>query len=349
MAVLPPGADPWPRAAGGATPTQLSLLAELRAQSLQFASPLTVASLAVAGHPPATLVSYERRIAGLPTRLRDGAVLLPDGAGSPSADALARQIADTLPFDLATLRIAGPAGLHGEAGARSFGGGSVRAVVRDLQEALSLDGGFDGFFARLGRGTRRNVRDSRVTARQRGIRFHWRAAMRELPHAELAELCLNNMPAPKPPRRLASIDQLLSLESRPFAVELRDRDGQLISIAGGYVRGDLALMLYQFNHRRFRSLGPSLMLRTFLIEQLCHDGIRDLAFVGSCAGLLLNACTSVPALDMLIVRDGTLPQLKQQLCCLAQPRSRIARLSGGWPPPATPAWQPLSAAAPADM
>ena len=143
---------------------------------------------------------------------------------------------------------------------------------------------------------------------------------------ELAELCQQNMPTPVSMRRISNALKLIGAQPNPYRAQVRDADGRLISVAGGFIHGDLALMLYQVNHQAQRALSPSLMLRSFIIEQLIANAVRKVGFVGSCAGLLLHACERVPAVEILIAHQSPISRLKLFACRAAQPHSRIAQL-----------------------
>jgi hypothetical protein len=120
----------------------------------------------------------------------------------------------------------------------------------------------------------------------------------------------------------------LAVQPRPFQAHLGQLVGHPLSVTGGFIEGDLALMTYQLNDRIFRSLSPSLMLRSFLVQALIERGVRYLAFVGGCAGLLYHQCTAAPAAEVLIVRRTFIARAKYLACTMiADPKSRITRLA----------------------
>jgi len=110
-------------------------------------------------------------------------------------------------------------------------------------------------------------------------------------------------------------------------VSLTHRDGHLISVAGGFVEGNLALVAYQLTRRADGDATRALMLRAFLARQLISRGARYLAFIGDCAGVFRDHCEPVPAADLLIVRNTRSARLKQQAHILARPGSPVAQLS----------------------
>jgi len=137
-----------------------------------------------------------------------------------------------------------------------------------------------------------------------------------------------NMPLPTRPRRLSKTIRFVARRPRQFHASLCQSGGKPISIAAGFVEDDLALMIYQVNDRAYRALNPSLMLRTFLVEHLIELGIRHLAFVGGCAGVLLHQCTIVPMEELLLVCKTITGRIKYLSgATLADPTNRIARLT----------------------
>lgn len=309
--------------------SQRSLLAELETQAFWHGSRIAAAPLELAGRKAGTVYSYERRVLGLGIGVRDGVVLLDAVSDRLPIASLTDQLGSAAPADLATFRVAAPAPIDliaGDRVARDRRTTSV-TVARDLQEVLPLGADYAAFLLSLGRSTRRNVRNCRQAAAELGIGFDWSTAEPAVDRNELEQLCRHNMPSPASGRRVRSIQQLISAQSRPFHVRLRSADGQLISAGGGFIQGELAFLLYQYNHCAFRALNPSLITRSFVIERLSGEGIRHLAFVGRCSGLLRHACDRVPAAEMLIARDSAWARLKKLACRIADPRSRIERLS----------------------
>jgi len=309
--------------------SQISRRVEIEAQALLNGSPIEVGTLRMAGREAGTILLYQRRLSGLATGIGDGVVLLHAGSEIPSDASIADQLMRATPFDLTTFRIVGGTAM-GSTPERLFRrDGRMQSVTirHDVQEALPLGSDYTEFLKTLGRGTRRNVENCRQQAKQRGVRFEWFADGSEANQTELKELCRNNMPTTLPTRRLNSVRRLIASQAHPYRADIRSADGQLISAAGGFIRDGVALMLYQFNHRAHRSFSPSLTLRSFIVEQLNSEGIRDLAFVGSCSGLLRHACERAPGTEILVTRNSLLSSIKLDLCRFAEPRSRIAYLS----------------------
>jgi Acetyltransferase (GNAT) domain len=309
--------------------SQTSLLAEVETQAFWNGSRIDVAPLELAGRKAGTVYSYERRIFGMGVGIRDGVVLLDAAPDSLSATSLADQIGGAAAADLATFRVAGPAPIDLSSTRRIVHGRCMTSVTvaRDVQEVLALGSSYAEFLQKLGRSTRRNVRNCRNLAAELGIGFKWSTGGPAADMRELKRLCRYNMPTASSGRRIASVHRLIAGQARPFHAYLRSARGKLISAGGGFMEGNLALLLYQYNHSAYRSLNPSLMMRSFIIEHLSDEGIRNLAFVGRCSGLLRHACDRVPAAEMLIARNSGWARLKHLACRIAEPRSRLVRLS----------------------
>jgi hypothetical protein len=310
------------------SPSQMSLLAELELQAFWHGDRISVAPLELAGRKAGTIYSYERRLLGLRLGIRHGVMLLDAAPERLPIGALADQVSDAAPADLATYRIAGPAGI--DLADRTC---VVRArqttsvtVALDTQEVLALGPSFDAFVESLGRSTRRNHRACRRVAAEAAIRFGWSTEGPATDPQELKQLCRCNMPTPSSARHISRMHRFISGKPRCFHATMRSAGGQLISAAGGFLEGDLALLLYQYNHSGYRALNPSLMMRSFMIERLCDEAIRRLAFVGKCSGLLLHACEPALAAEMLIMRNSVRSRLKKLACRIGKPAGKTGRL-----------------------
>ncbi len=79
--------------------------------------------------------------------------------------------------------------------------------------------------------------------------------------------------------------------------------------------------------RADHDLSPSLMTRSMLIQHLISQGVREIAFVGGCSGVLVHSCDRVRAADMLVVRTSASGIVKHWLARKIDPKGRVARLS----------------------
>jgi len=307
-----------------------SLVAEIEVKAHFDRAPLHKAEFRLDGAVVAEICSFERRLFGVATGIHDGAILLSETWEPRLMPWLCHRLQDAAPFDLATFRLAGPGMAQAAPNPMVIRNRTMTAIMsaRKMQEVMPLDEGFSLFLERLGRSTRRNVSRSLQQAAAEDIEFSFTTGAALSTESTLRSIAAKNMPFRQSLGKIASIERFVTAQPRPYRASLTRRDGHLVSLAGGFIEGELALIAYQLNHRADRDTSPSLMLRSFLVERLISEGVRSLAFIGSCAGLLLHYCEPVPAAELLIVGSHRAARLKHRVSLLAQPRSRVARLSG---------------------
>lgn len=306
--------------------TQRSLLAEMELQANRYGSPLIATQIGSSSEPAGTIHAYERRVGVWRTGIYDGALLLSPATSSAQTslrlDAVAPALVDV---DAMTLRIVA-AGASTQAESPPIA--EMIAQSARMKEVMALSDNYDGFLRTLGKHTRRNIAHARDWAKRDAINFSFVTEASSVASSRLSTLALLNMPRPVKPRRLLKTIRFLTAQPRPFQASLRQSVDHPFSVTGGFIEGDLALMAYQLNDRIFGNLSPSLMLRSFLVEALIARGVRYLAFVGGCAGLLYHQCAAVPAAETLIVRRTFLARTKCLACRLiTDPRNRIIRLT----------------------
>jgi hypothetical protein len=308
------------------TTSQRSLLAEIEGQAAWYNTALAIDTVpGIHG----VWLSYEHRWRGLNTGLRDGVVLLDESADSTRISWAADALAQSYKCDAFTLRIAskGPLTALTSRSTASLGSATVTISPSFVQEVLSLPEYPAQFTSQFSRDSRRNIERTRYRTEERGMRYRWSSEFHCPDMAELEELCRNNMPGAISAARVRSAMCFSRAQCEPFIADLRDSDGTLASVAGGFVEGRLALIMFQINHRAYREIGPSLSIRAFIAERLITSGVRHVAFVGKCSGILRHSCTRVPIIEMLVIPKRAFARLKHLICILAQPRSRIGRLS----------------------
>jgi hypothetical protein len=310
--------------------TQRSLLAEIELRAHRYNSQLQTMPVGPPGEPGGTIHFCERRVGGWRTGIYDGAVLLSGAASSAQIrlwlDSLAPALTDA---DAVTLRIIGP----GMPTQLSNSSQENRRVAKEtaqpikIQEVMPLADTFESFLRGLGKHTRRNMRHAQSRAKHDGIKFCFTTAESPVDRSKLLTLAKLNMPFPIEPRQFLGMIRLLAAQPRPFQANLSQLVDHPFSVTGGFIEGDLALMIYQINNRIFRGLSPSLMLRSFLVQALIERGVRHLAFVGGCVGPLYHQCTDVPAAEALIMRRTPVARAKHLACrVITNPRDRLRRL-----------------------
>jgi hypothetical protein len=311
------------------SPTQRSVLAGLQLQAHRFDSVIEAKDFRPENGSIGSVYMFERRIGRLTTGILDGVAII--RSGEPASERVRPEtLAEVLGNrSVATLQILGPE-RPAEPGspARSKRAGLQAPLDPFLvQEVMPLEASYDDLLRRLGKHTRRNIIQCRKWAADQAIKFHSSAAAGSLDYAALCELTKQNMPEPKNLAKLLKTVEFAASRGQQFQVALRSRE-KPFSVAGGFIEGDMALMVYQLNARTHRTLNPSLMLRGFLLEHLIERGVRYLAFVGGCAGVLQHQCMAVSAAELVLVRNKISGHITHRLgAILADTTSRLVRLA----------------------
>lgn len=301
------------------SPTLLSVLAEVKLQADRYRSPIEIVKLDARVGSNCWLYSFERRLLGLGTGVHDGVLIF---RGSHFSNVGPRALDEILGKRcVAALRVFSDTSNADFTPWKQF---AHCLSISNVREALPLASSYGEFLRALGKHTRRNIQQCRKWAAGEGIRVE----RRHLNSEEVSKLALQNMPTPKQPARILQTMRHALQQARPFELSLSMNGDELFSTAGGYIDGDCAFLIYQANDRRYRSLNPSLMLRAFLIEELIDRGVRHLAFVGGCAGVLMHQCDIVPTGELLLVRNTMLAGLKHWTAsALTNETNRIVRLA----------------------
>ena len=175
---------------------------------------------------------------------------------------------------------------------------------------LELPRTYDEFLAKVGPHTRRNLRYYRRKSELAGNEF--------CPDRSFKDLCAaarRLFPKAAYAKRKSDFQRCLAMiEAMPsrLLIGLRRRSSEWISLAAGWYVGDRAFLNLQLNDRTCRRESVSLVLRSYLIEQLINRGIRELVFwAGSSAPLSFYAA---PREEFMTYVD-----------CPSQPR-RLVRL-----------------------
>ncbi len=308
--------------------TNRSLLADIEVKAHYHHASLQATMLRLDGTVVANAYSFERRLLGLATGIREGVVLLSAAWQAHLVPWLCHRLQDFAAFDLATFRVAG-FGLAQSVPTRLTIRNRVMTAVmqaRNAQEVMVVDEHFGQFLDCLDRSTHRAIGGGQQHGAEydTGFRFASGAASND---SAWRNLVVEKKPIRHSFDRIASIERFVAAQSHPYQASLTHRDGRLISLASGFVEGNLALVAYQLTRRVDQDTNPALRLRSFLMRQLIGQGARYLAFIGECAGSLRDYCEPVPVADLLMVRNTRFARLKQHAHILIQPGSRAARLS----------------------
>jgi len=142
---------------------------------------------------------------------------------------------------------------------------------------LPLANTYDQFLEGLGSTTRHNFRYYRRRFEASDHRFIARLSM-----GELRSVALDLLPKSKCTARWRPTDierdlNMVAAASQPLAIALKHRDGEWLSVIGGWYRPGGAVLCFQCNNER--DFGPdslSVVLRGYLIELLILQGLEEL-------------------------------------------------------------------------
>jgi hypothetical protein len=305
-----------------------SMLADIEIKAHGDGAALKTTACILDGIEVATAYSFERKLGGIATGIHDGMVVLAPVWERHLTPWLCHRLQDLTGFELAIFRIPGVKMPDAAPEHFTIRNRSMAATMKAdrVREVMPLGNSFERLLDQTGRSTRRNMKRCVEYAAENGIEFSFAFEAADPHDLRLRVLAAKNMPAAKSFQKVSNAARFVASQARPFHAMLSHADGRPMSIAGGFIEGDLALTAYQLNHRVDRDAWPSLMLRAFLIQRLIGDGVRYLAFIGNCAGLLLHSCEQVPAAELLMIRNTRSARLKYLLCGLLQPGSRIAKV-----------------------
>jgi hypothetical protein len=149
---------------------------------------------------------------------------------------------------------------------------------------LKLPRTYDEFLAKVRRPTRHNLCRYRRRSELAGNEF--------FPDQPFAEFCaaakrlLPKAAYPQPKRDFQRYLAMIEAMPSRLLIGLRRRGGDWISLAAGWHVGGCAFLALQLNDCIRRRESVSLVLRSYLIEQLIKRGIRELVFWGGASAPL---------------------------------------------------------------
>ena len=218
-------------------------------------------------------------------------------------------------------------GLGQQIRTHSGAGWTVVSTPKKTREVLKLAGTFPDMLAGLGRHTRRNIRAALKVAAAERLSFEL------LTEGRLAEPLRAALAARTDRHRLntrlmAGLETYADRTKRPFRSVARDADGRVVSYGCGYFGAPAAaFLLYQLNDPDWNSVGPSLLHRALLIEQLIEAGCRELVFVHGCSGVLRHACERQLLEEFLFTRRSVAAYLTTSVISVIKPNTSIGRLA----------------------
>jgi hypothetical protein len=257
--------------------------------------------------------SFERRVLGLGSKHHHGAIV---SVGATNVSELAELACGHLSragsFDQATFRVSLPAyGDSALAEELSYGQFEVGLQAIALQEILLLPDSMTAFEQGLGRNARRNIRKSRTRAGAARLRFAIGERAQSVDRLAVQSLTRNSMPRVAGVAEFEAISRFQPMRGSMFQVTLYSPGDDLVAVAGGVCEGEVATVLYQLNDRRYRANSPSLLLRSFLVEEMIERKMKSIVFSGACMGTLRPYCKPITGGELFIQRSGIFPQLKR--------------------------------------
>ena len=141
---------------------------------------------------------------------------------------------------------------------------------------LQLPRTFNDFLAKLGARTRRNFRNFRRKSESAGNQF-----VQKLNFADFSNASRNLLPNAALARSKETHEKHLAMIGAmpsQMLVGLRGKNSEWIGLAGGWIEDGRAILVMQLNDRTRARESISLVLRSYLIEALIQQGIREIIF-----------------------------------------------------------------------
>jgi hypothetical protein len=142
---------------------------------------------------------------------------------------------------------------------------------------LPLADSYDRFLSRLGSTTRHNFRYYRRRFEASGHRFIDRLSLHELRSAALALASKSKFVTSWRQLEIENGLNMVGASSRPLAMGLKHRNGEWLSVIGGWYRPRGGVLCFQSNNDC--DFGPdslSIVLRAYLIESLIGQSLEEL-------------------------------------------------------------------------
>jgi Acetyltransferase (GNAT) domain len=145
---------------------------------------------------------------------------------------------------------------------------------------LKLPTTYDEFLGKLGPRTRRNFRHYRRKSERAGNEFSSMLEFAEF--VALSRVLLPNAAYATAKSKRTLDRHLAMIEAMPsrILIGLRRVGGEWIGLAGGWRVGDRTILAMQLNNRTYDRESLSIVLRSYLIEALIKQGVRELVFWG---------------------------------------------------------------------
>jgi hypothetical protein len=164
---------------------------------------------------------------------------------------------------------------------------------------LPLAQTYDQFLEGLGSTTRHNFRYYRRRFEASDHRFMERLSMDELRSAAFDLLPKSKCTVRRQPMELERELKMVAAAKQPLAVALKHRDGEWLSVIGGWYRPGGAVLCFQCNNER--KFGPdslSVVLRAYLIERLIFQRLEELVIWAGTGPPLSRYVSYIPTIGV---------------------------------------------------
>lgn len=195
---------------------------------------------------------------------------------------------------------------------------------------LELPSSYDDFLNGLGARTRRNFRYYRRRFEAAGGCYVGSVPLEHFCAAALQLRGTSSIPADADGIKRAL--KMLATISDPILVGLRARDGNWLSVAGGWRDGGQATVLFQMNNDRGHQRDSvSQVLRSYLIEELISRGTHEIVFWAGTSAPLARYAERIPALALYVdSRNPAWRLLRRIVSSIAARLPRPWREFGHW-------------------
>lgn len=172
----------------------------------------------------------------------------------------------------------------------------VKFHARDFQNhsILELPPHYSSFLEAIGKRSRRNLRYYRERFENAGGQWIEHISAPEFSAA--AEYLMNRCTLRHRRRRIERTLAMVTAAEAPIRMGLRGKEGQWLSIVGGWHDADLAVICFQLNDDKGHpQMSLCTVLRGYLIEDAISRNVRAIAFWAGASGQLAPYCRVVPA------------------------------------------------------
>lgn len=170
---------------------------------------------------------------------------------------------------------------------------------------LMLPNHYETFLESLGHQTRRNFRYYRRRSEAANVQFIDKLSIEEF--ASAASTLQSETLIKSGSKAIKRAIEMISATERPLLVGLRHRDGEWLSILGGWYESDRAVIFLQMNSdRRHRNASLSIVLRGYLLEWFILRGVKKVVFWAGSGGQLSRYAEYIPSIAVHLDKQSFL-------------------------------------------